>query len=48
MICHWLYGMNPMKYEVENLPNIITTAVMPAEVQNDIMCNQATKVCKLC
>ena len=32
-------SMNPMKYEVENLPNIITTAVMPAEMQNDV-CNQ--------
>ena len=31
--------MNPMKYEGEDLPNIITTAVMPAEVQNDV-CNQ--------
>jgi len=28
-----------MKYEGEDLPNIITTAVMPAEVQNDV-CNQ--------
>jgi len=32
-------SINPMKYEVENLPNIITTAVMPVEVQNDV-CNQ--------
>jgi len=32
-------SMNPMKYEGEDLPNIITTAVMPAEMQNDV-CNQ--------
>ena len=32
-------SMNPMKYEGEDLPNIITMVVMPAEVQNDV-CNQ--------
>ena len=32
-------SMNSMKYEVKDLPNIITTAVMPAEMQNDV-CNQ--------
>jgi len=32
-------SMNPMKYEGEDLPNIITKVVMPAEVQKDV-CNQ--------
>ena len=32
-------SMNPMKYEGEDLPNIITNVVMPAEVQKDV-CNQ--------
>ncbi len=32
-------SINPMKYEGEDLTNIITKVVMPAEVQKD-MCNQ--------
>jgi len=32
-------SMNPMKYEGEDLPNIITMVVMPADVQKDV-CNQ--------
>ena len=32
-------SMNPMKYEGEDLPNIITMVVMPAEAQKDV-CNQ--------
>ena len=35
-----ILSLNPMKYKGEDLPNIITNVVMPAEVQKD-GCNQA-------